>query len=64
MDGDYQEAFADELSPADRLAQAFDHWLSLDHQLETIGPKAVSPEAISEAWRSLLQAHEEWDLSR
>lgn len=48
----------------ERVAQAFDRWHALDRQLETLGPKAVSPETIAAAWEELLQRYEEWNLSR
>lgn len=53
-----------ELRAAAKLANAFHQWKALDSQLEKLGPKAVSPEAIAAAWRKVTEAHEEWDNSR
>jgi len=64
VEGEYSAASVERFEKALSVAEAFDAWRSLDRQLEKLGPSAVSPETISRAWQDLLQAHEEWSLSR
>jgi len=51
------------MDATERLAIAFDAWAALNRLTRT-NPRAVTPEALSDAWARLEQAHEEWRNSR
>lgn len=53
-------------SPADRLAEAFDEWVSLSVKRMPIRPMGGAPslEELDRAWRKVTQAHEEWSNAR
>jgi hypothetical protein len=48
---------------AARFAEAFSRWRALNDRLETV-PNSVTTEEIAAAWRAVIEAHDQWKLSR